>query len=118
MDFPYSVLEGYTVYTTLTCENNAGLTSMKSSNGVRISNQPPSITAVEVEVLPLSNTEYIPSEKYQGVTDSMRIKWSGFTDSIGVETYQVSLHGYDKLFNSAFLYLGICKNSLLNRTVY
>jgi hypothetical protein len=40
MDFPYNVLTGHVIYTTLSCENNAGLTSVLSSNGVKISNQP------------------------------------------------------------------------------
>ncbi|XP_071123054.1 uncharacterized protein [Mytilus edulis] len=89
MEFDYSVLEGYTIYTTLNCENNAGLTYSLSTDGVKISNTPPSISSVQMEVLSLSSTEYNPRDWYLGLTDTMRIKWSGFTDSIGVETYKV-----------------------------
>ena len=91
MDFSYNVLTGYVIYTTLSCENNAGLTSVLSSNGVKISNQPPSIDAAEVEVVPLSATAYTPRDMFQGLSDTMRLKWSGFTDNIGVETYKVTL---------------------------
>ena len=91
MDFPYNVLTGHVIYTTLSCENNAGLTSVLSSNGVKISNQPPSIDAAEVKVIPLSATEYTPRDMFQGLSDTMRLKWSGFTDKIGVETYKVIL---------------------------
>lgn len=89
-DYDYSVLLGHVIYTTLTCENNAGLSSTKSSDGVRISNLPPSTSTAEVEIIPVTSTEYNSREGFQGVTNTMKIKWSGFTDSIGVETYQVN----------------------------
>jgi hypothetical protein len=92
MDFPYSVLEGYTIYTSLSCDNNAGLTSTLSSNGVKISNHPPSIAAANVKIVPLAITEYNPIEEFQGVSNAMRMKWSGFTDSIGVEMYKVGIN--------------------------
>ena len=88
-EFPYNVLEGHTIYSTLNCENNAGLSSVKSSDGVKISNQPPSIATAEVEVIPISNTEYNPRYTYLGVTDSFRLKWTGFSDNIGIERYKV-----------------------------
>ncbi|CAG2188627.1 unnamed protein product [Mytilus edulis] len=66
-EFPYSVLIGRTIYTTLTCENNAGLISTKSANGVKISNQPPSTASAVVETMPLSMTEYTPQINNQGV---------------------------------------------------
>lgn len=88
-EFPYSVLSGYTIYTTLTCENHAGLSSVMSSDGVKISNQPPSVAAAVVETLPMSITEYYPRDSYQGVTDNIRLKWTGFVDNIGVERYKV-----------------------------
>ena len=57
-EFPYSVLTGRIIYTTLNCENKAGLFSTLSSNGVKISDQPPSIQTVEISMLPLSHTEH------------------------------------------------------------
>lgn len=88
-DYDYSLLEGYTVYTTLVCENNGGLSFSKSTDGVKISSTPPSTANVQVEVVSLSATEYNTVNSYQGVTDNMRVKWSGFADHIGIETYQV-----------------------------
>ncbi|XP_063415906.1 uncharacterized protein LOC134697555 [Mytilus trossulus] len=88
-EFPYNVLIGRTIYTTLTCENNAGLISTMSANGVRISNQPPSTASAVVETMPLSMTEYTPQINKQGVTDNIRLKWTGFTDDIGVERFKV-----------------------------
>ena len=92
MDFPLEVLQGRTIYTTLSCENNAGLISVMSSNGVKISNKRPSIENVQVESVPLTTTEYNAQIPYQGVTDNIRLKWSGFTDHVGVETYLVCIH--------------------------
>ncbi|XP_076117799.1 uncharacterized protein LOC143085385 [Mytilus galloprovincialis] len=88
-EFPYNVLIGRTIYTTLTCENNAGLISTMSANGVKISNQPPSIASAVVETMPLSMTEYTPQINNQGVTDNIRLKWTGFADDIGVERFKV-----------------------------
>ncbi|CAC5386462.1 unnamed protein product [Mytilus coruscus] len=88
-EFPYSVLTGFTIYTTLTCENKAGLSSVMSSNGVKISNLPPTSTSAVVQTLPLSLTEYNPRDSYQGVADNIRLKWTGFDDDIGVERYKV-----------------------------
>ncbi|XP_076113973.1 uncharacterized protein LOC143082259 [Mytilus galloprovincialis] len=117
MEFDYSVLEGYTIYTTLSCENNAGLTYSLSTDGVKISNTPPSISTVQMEVLSLSSTEYNPRDWYLGLTDTMRIKWSGFTDSIGVETYKVKYPGQqsESMFfpaNQEVLYTHFTKMSL------
>lgn len=89
-EFPYSVLIGYTIYTTLKCENKAGLSSVMSSNGVKISNLPPTATSAVVQTLPLSLTEYSPRDSYQGVNDRIRLKWTGFDDNIGVERYKVN----------------------------
>lgn len=85
-EFDYNILEGHTIYTTISCENNAGLFSILSSNGVRISERPPSIDNAVAEVLSEQATEYNPRSAFQGVKDSLRLKWSGFTDSIGLES--------------------------------
>ena len=91
MDFPYSQLENHTIYTTLHCENNAGLMSTKSSNGVKISNKPPSTDYAEFGFVQLSQTEYPAREMFQGVNDNLRLKWSGFTDTIGIERFEVGM---------------------------
>ncbi|CAC5416612.1 unnamed protein product [Mytilus coruscus] len=79
---------GRTIYTTLTCENNAGLISTLSADWVKISNQPPSIATAVVETMPLSLTECTPQIKHQGVTDNIRLKWTVFADDIGVERFK------------------------------
>ena len=88
-EFPYSVLQGHTIYTTLKCENKAGLTSVMSSNGVQISNDKPSTATAEVKLLSIPATENTPRDSYQGVTNNIRLRWTGYTDDIGVETYMV-----------------------------
>jgi hypothetical protein len=57
-EFDYNILEGHTIYTTISCENNAGLFSILSSNGVRISEHSPSIDSAVAEVLSEQATEY------------------------------------------------------------
>ena len=88
-EFSYNVLTGRIIYTTLNCENKAGLFSTLSSNGVRISNQPPSVLTAEIMMFPVSHTEFTPDRGFQGVNDSLRMKWTGFTDDIGIERYRV-----------------------------
>ena len=89
MEFSYNLLLGYTIYTTLSCENKAGLTSVMSSNGIKISNKRPSNETAQLELISLSATEYNPRDTYQGITNNVRLKWSGFTDDIGIDTYMV-----------------------------
>lgn len=88
-DFDYSVLQGKTIYSTLRCENNAGLLSYMSSNGVKISHDAPVVTSAVVESMPLSVTEYKARTNYQSVTDRIRLKWTGFNDHIGIQQYKV-----------------------------
>lgn len=88
-EFDFNVLEGHTIYSTISCENNAGLFSILSSNGVRISERPPTIDNAVAEVLSEQATEYHTRSAFQGVKDSLRLKWSGFTDNIGLESYLV-----------------------------
>lgn len=88
-DFDYSLLENKTIYSSIRCHNKAGLTSTKSSNGVKISNRPPSVRHATVEVVPLSVTEYAGRDHFQSMTSNLRIQWSGFEDFVGIEQYKV-----------------------------
>lgn len=97
-DFDYSVLQGKTIYSTLRCENNAGLLSSMSSNGVKISHDAPVVTNAVVESMPLSVTEYKAQTNYQSVTDRIRLKWTGFSDHIGIQQYKVTIHGDMRLY--------------------
>nr|XP_034301655.1 uncharacterized protein LOC105322112 [Crassostrea gigas] len=92
-DFDYSVLQGKTIYSTLRCENNAGLLSSMSSNGVKISHDAPVVTNAVVESMALSVTEYKARTNYQSVTDRIRLKWTGFSDHIGIQQYKVLMQG-------------------------
>ncbi|KAK3103765.1 hypothetical protein FSP39_021725 [Pinctada imbricata] len=94
-DLDYSLLRGRVIYTTVRCRNRGGLFSSKSSDGVRITDKPPSVANVVVTSLPQSITEYRAQDNYQGNTTDIRIKWSGFTDDVGIDLYQISLSGSD-----------------------
>ncbi|XP_061193435.1 uncharacterized protein LOC133201664 [Saccostrea echinata] len=94
-DFDYNLLANRTVYSTIRCQNRAGLITSKSSDGVTISTLTPSVAHSEVVVLPMSVTEYQANVHYQSVKDSVRIKWSGFTDSVGIDQYKVSFYSFE-----------------------
>ncbi|XP_065943774.1 uncharacterized protein [Magallana gigas] len=94
-DFDYSLLENKTIYSSIRCHNKAGLTSTKSSNGVKISNRPPSVRHATLEVVPLSVTEYTGRDHFQSMTSNLRIQWSGFEDFVGIEQYKILFHGND-----------------------
>ena len=79
------------VHVTLRCRNKAGLQSTLSSNGVKISNLPPQTTSAEVEILPHSTTEYNCRDHYQGDITKLRVKWTGFTDMAGLDSYMVRI---------------------------
>jgi hypothetical protein len=82
------------VHVTLRCRNKAGLHSTLSSNGVKISNLPPQTTSAEVEILPHSMTEYNCRDHYQGDITKLRVKWTGFTDMAGLDSYMVRMRKY------------------------
>ncbi|XP_062616047.1 uncharacterized protein LOC134277752 [Saccostrea cucullata] len=89
-DFPYSKLANRTLFSTIRCHNRAGLTSSRSTNGVKISIRHPSIRHAEINIIPLSNTEYPATNHYQSVTNNIRIQWSGFEDYVGLEQYKIT----------------------------
>lgn len=88
-DFDYSVLESKTIYSTVRCHNRAGLFSSKSSDGVKISILPPSITNAKVKTIPLSITEYKAGNNYQSNVNNVKVQWSGFEDYTGIEQFKV-----------------------------
>ncbi|VDI63397.1 Hypothetical predicted protein, partial [Mytilus galloprovincialis] len=94
--FPSSQISMQMVHVTLRCKSKAGLMSSKSSNGVKISNLPPNTTTAEVEILPHTLTEYNPRHHYQGDTSYVRVKWTGFEDLTGVDSYLLTFHSQDK----------------------
>ncbi|VDI80173.1 Hypothetical predicted protein [Mytilus galloprovincialis] len=88
--FPYDLLFMRRIYVTIRCKNKAGLQSSLSTDGVIVSNLPPVSTRAQVNILPLSNTEYMAYNGYQKNKHTMRIKWSGFEDIVGLDSYLVS----------------------------
>jgi len=85
----YDEVEGKIVYSSIRCENNAGLQNVKSSDGVIISRNAPDISNVDLRYIDLSETEYNAFLGFQSVTNQIRLKWTGFTDLIGIEGYTV-----------------------------
>ena len=97
-DFDASVLQGRTVYSTIQCQNKAGLISSSSSDGVTIYDKPPSMATAVIRTLPLSVTEYSALDYYQSVTNNLRLVWSGVEDKIGVQQYKAR-QGGSRLIN-------------------
>ncbi|XP_056015772.1 uncharacterized protein LOC125675332 [Ostrea edulis] len=95
-DFEYSLLENRTVYSTIRCHNRAGLSTSKSSDGVKISIRSPSVDHAEVVVLPMSITEYQAGSHYQSVKNGVKLRWSGFDDYVGIEQYRIIFSGDGK----------------------
>jgi hypothetical protein len=91
MEIDYSDLEGLTVYASVKCQNVMGLTNTTSSDGVKISNKSPSIDSAVVSPFYLSSSIYKAKDGYQSMSDTVRLKWEGFTDLIGIDNYLVSL---------------------------
>ncbi|XP_062606252.1 uncharacterized protein LOC134268062, partial [Saccostrea cucullata] len=89
-DIEYNMLVNRTIYSTIRCHNRAGLLASKSSDGVKISIRPPSISHAKITVLPMSITEYQASSHYQSTKSNVRIQWSGFEDFTGIEKYKIT----------------------------
>ena len=79
-----------TVYVTLRCHNKAGLHTKKSSDGVTISDSPPFIQNAQVQVLDQPITEYKSKSNFHGNTSTVRLKWMGFEDKLGLDSFLVS----------------------------
>ncbi|CAC5375030.1 unnamed protein product [Mytilus coruscus] len=76
ISFDEYIISQKTVYTTVRCHNNAGLFSTATSDGVTISDIPPSSDHAVVTIIPQSLNEYSPGGYYQQDKTSVRIKWS------------------------------------------
>ncbi|XP_063408922.1 uncharacterized protein LOC134692402 [Mytilus trossulus] len=94
--FDHSLLSSKTVYVTLRCHNKAGLHIKKSSNGVTISDSPPSIQNAQVQILDQPITEYKSKSNFHGNTSTVRLKWMGFEDKLGLDSFLVEFENQDK----------------------
>ncbi|XP_060084880.1 uncharacterized protein LOC132564227 [Ylistrum balloti] len=92
-DVGYDSVQGMTVYSTIRCQNKAGVQSVKSSDGVRISRLSPAVDNVQFSTIGLSQEEFAAAPHYQGDTTQVRLKWSGFVDHIGIEGFTFTLDG-------------------------
>ncbi|CAG2242538.1 unnamed protein product [Mytilus edulis] len=94
--FDHTLLSSRTVYVTLRCHNNAGLHSLRSTDGVTISNSPPSTKNAQLEILNLPVSEYPNKPHFQGNVTTMKFKWSGFEDFSGLDSYIVHVENKQK----------------------
>lgn len=85
------IISQKTVYSTVRCHNNAGLFSTATSDGVTISEIPPSSENAVITIIPQSITEYSSGDNYQQDKTSVRMKWSGFVDQFGIMSFVVSI---------------------------
>jgi hypothetical protein len=88
--FEEATVSNQKVYVTIRCHNNAGLHTTSTSDGVIISDVPPSADHAVIEIIPQSLTEYSPSHCYHGDKTNLRMKWSGFSDQFGIMSFFVS----------------------------
>ncbi|KAL3841826.1 hypothetical protein ACJMK2_019925 [Sinanodonta woodiana] len=93
VQLPYSLINGKTLFSTIRCHNHAGLSSVKSSDGLVIVTTPPNTDSVVLALVPQSVTEYTPEDRYQSNNTNIRLKWTGFEDVIPINRYEVRLKG-------------------------
>ncbi|XP_061189002.1 uncharacterized protein LOC133197151 [Saccostrea echinata] len=91
IDVNFTDTENNTIYSSVRCTNHAGLTSYAYSDGIKISQNAPNASNVQITHVALSQTVYPPSDGFQGVSDSVRLFWSGFDDTIGISSHRVVL---------------------------
>ena len=99
--FNYELLFMRTIHVTIRCKNNAGLQTSLSSDGVVVSDRPPSAKNAQLEIISLSKSEYNARNNYQTNNHTARLKWTGFMDIIGLDSYLVR---YISSFKYSFKY--------------
>ena len=95
--FDENILAMTTIYTTVRCHNNAGLYTTATSDGLTISEVPPSSDDAVITILPISKTEYDANKYHQRDSTKIRMKWSGFTDRFDIMSFVVSINKYLQL---------------------
>ncbi|KAK3589062.1 hypothetical protein CHS0354_008712 [Potamilus streckersoni] len=86
---------GLTVYNTIRCKNNAGLTTTYSSDGVYITQSVLPAPGVSIEVLGASKTEYPVQDSFFSDPTSVRLRWTGFQEGTGIGSFLVDLESSD-----------------------
>ncbi|KAL3841827.1 hypothetical protein ACJMK2_019926 [Sinanodonta woodiana] len=93
VQLPYAIINRKTLYSTIRCYNQAGLHTIKSSDGLLIITTPPNTESVVLDLVPQSVTEYTAMDRYQSNNTNIRLKWTGFEDIIPIDRYEVKLKG-------------------------
>ncbi|KAK3083351.1 hypothetical protein FSP39_020593 [Pinctada imbricata] len=81
--------EGHTIYSTIRCTNKAGLVASNSSDGIKFSHMAPNASQAQITHIPLSTTQYRPLDGFQGVNNTIKLYWSGFTDTLGITQHVI-----------------------------
>jgi hypothetical protein len=95
--FDENIISMKTIYTTVRCHNNVGSYTTATSDGLTISEVPPSSDNAVITILPISKTEYGTSDYHQRDPTKIRMKWSGFTDRFDIMSFVVSIDKYLQL---------------------
>ncbi|XP_069132408.1 uncharacterized protein [Argopecten irradians] len=84
-------IEGRMVYSTVQCDNGAGLRTRAVTNGVQVTTRPPVLPHGTIDVTEMSDTEYPTQDGYQSSTRGIKCEWtpSNSTDIL----YQFSVNG-------------------------
>lgn len=90
--FDENIIAMKTIYTTVRCHNKAGSYITATSDGLTISEVPPSSDNAVITILPISKTEYGTSDYHQRDPTTIRMKWSGFTDRFDIMSFVVSIN--------------------------
>lgn len=91
IDVNFTDTENNTIYNTVRCTNHAGLVTYAYSDGIQISQNAPNSSNVQISHVALSQTEYSPSDGFQGVSDSVRLYWSGFDDTVEISSHKMEI---------------------------
>ncbi|CAH1258773.1 Hypp2075 [Branchiostoma lanceolatum] len=94
-DLGRNVTHGQTVYPTVRCTNQAGVSSHVTSDGVTIVLQAPESDRAVVETVTSSSSYYPIRGQHQAATDVVHVTWSGFFDESGIHHYQVRMLSRD-----------------------
>ncbi|KAI8487523.1 hypothetical protein Bbelb_347570 [Branchiostoma belcheri] len=92
-DLSGQLTHGDTVYSTVRCQNYAGITSHVTSDGVTIVSQPPNSDHAVVETMVEPQSYYPTRASHQSTDDVIHLSWEGFFDSSGIRNYQCRVTG-------------------------
>ncbi|XP_078696223.1 uncharacterized protein LOC144924666 [Branchiostoma floridae x Branchiostoma belcheri] len=92
-DLSGQLTHGDTVYSTVRCQNYAGMTSHVTSDGVTIVTAAPNSDHAIVETMAESQSYYPTRASHQSTDDVIHLSWEGFFDVSGIRNYQCRVTG-------------------------